>query len=179
MKALGYLLMIVGGLWLLGVLGMDLAAARAGGGTWATALIHTAWAGLLPALAGIGLGGWLAAGKQSREAEELAFQREQQLLQRIHKEGTVRFDTLALEMLLNREEIHRLLMALGDKNLVSGVIDWREKRFLSSEAMEKKLTHGECPLCGSLTAAESPRKAVCTRCEAILFYPEAGKRTRG
>ncbi len=176
MKILGYLLMMAGALWLLGVLGMDLAAMRTAGGTWSAALIHSAWAGLLPGLAGMGIGGWLVAGRQIRENEELDFQREQQLLQRIHKEGTLRFDTLTLEMLLNREEIQRLLMALGDKNLVSGVIDWREKRFLSGEAMEKKLVHGECPLCGSLTAAENPRKAVCTRCEATLFYPEAGKR---
>jgi len=169
LKGLGYVLIVLGLVWFLYVLGGDLLAFRTDAVAMGQAISHILLVGLLPLLILIAAGGALVVFERSRRQENLQLEREQFVLMMLGKEGRLRFDKILEEMPLNKEQLRELLIHMGKKKLFTGIINWRDRVLIPSDEIDGELSHGECPICNSLTSAEDAQTAVCTRCEAYIF----------
>ena len=167
LKGIGYVLIVVGLVWLFFILSMDLLALRADEKSLSALVGHWLLVGLLPCLIAFGGGGVLIVTQQKKDREDTDFETEQQILLLLNKEDRLSFQAILGELKLNQAELRRILIGMGEKRLFTGYIDMKSKMVVSGDDLE--LSGGECPVCGSLTGSLHPKRAVCTRCETNIF----------
>lgn len=170
LKGLGYFLIILAAFWFLYVAAGSLLEVRKETTPLDEALIRIALAGLLPVLVASAAGSGLVILDRRQTGESKDFEYEKTVLHILHKEGQTHFDAILGQIPINRQELAELLVRMGEKRLFTGYINWKERQIVSSELVE--VTHGECPICGSLTGSPDPHRANCTRCDAIIFIPD-------
>jgi hypothetical protein len=167
MKALGYILLVAALGWFLYVLGVDMLAFTKDEYSLFQAIGHSLLIGGIPLAVLATAGGGLVYASSKTETEGKSFEYEQQIVKMINKEPRLRLRDILKEIPLNIEQLRPLLISMGDRSLFKGYIDWKNNIIVTGD--EAVVSPGECPVCNGMTAAETPKTAVCTLCDAHIY----------
>jgi hypothetical protein len=171
-KTIGIILIVVGigicvvaGAWLLASASGPESDLRLSG-----AILGAALAFVLAAPA-VGVGVFMLVRGQ-REAVQMAeVAKEQKLLGMIQAQGEISIPEAALELDVNRDQVHDWIYDLVDKGLFAGYINWDERTLYSRDA---SLMRGKnrCPNCGGEVELAGKGVIKCPYCGAEIFLTE-------
>ncbi len=167
MKNLGYALLAVGALWLLGSAAVFLSGAATGETSLPASLLGIVMFGG-PLAVALGIAGVVLVTKGRREADMMAEAKfEGSVLNMVETRGTVTLDEMATDLGCTVARVEEALRNLVGKHLFTGFINWKARRVYSEAAAA--LNANTCPNCGGKLDLAGKDLVACPYCGTEIF----------